>query len=148
MNNNLCRVALAMALIAPPAARADGMENAFDALKQQMQQMQQEMQQLQQKIQELEATKTSAPPASVTAPAGAVTPEQLKEVDEKVDKVVEAQKKTLPSEFNPSIGLVGETVFSYRSRNNSETGSDRPGGFDVWQRSVELNVAASVDPFA
>ena len=148
MKNNLCRVALAMALIAPPAARADGMENAFDALKQQMQQMQQEMQQLQQKIQELEATKTSAPPASVTAPAGAVTPEQLKEVDEKVDKVVEAQKKTLPSEFNPSIGLVGETVFSYRSRNNSETGSDRPGGFDVWQRSVELNVAAAVDPFA
>ena len=148
MKDYLCRVVLAMALIAPSAVRAEGMDNALDALKQQMQQMQQQMQQLQQKIQELEATKTSAPPASVTAPAGAVTPEQLKEVDEKVDKVVEAQKKTLPSEFNPSIGLVGETIFSYRSRNNSETGSDRPGGFDVWQRSVELNVAASVDPFA
>ena len=148
MKDYLCRVVLAMALIAPSAVRAEGMDNALDALKQQMQQMQQQMQQLQQKIQELEATKTSAPPASVTAPAKAVTPEQLKEVDEKVDKVVEAQKKTLPSEFNPSIGLVGETIFSYRSRNNSETGSDRPGGFDVWQRSVELNVAASVDPFA
>jgi len=144
----LCGVVLAMALLTPCAARADGMDSALDALKQQMQQMQQQMQQLQQKIQELEATKTSAPPASVTAPAGTVTPEQLKEVDEKVDKVVEAQKKTLMSEFNPSIGFVGETIFSYRSRNNSETGSDRPGGFDVNERSVELNVAASVDPFA
>ena len=148
MKKYLWSVVLATALLAPRAARAEAMDSALDALKQQVQQMQQQMQQLQQKIQELEAAKTSAPPASVTAPAGAVTPEQLKEVDEKVDKVVEAQKKTLPSEFNPSIGLVGETVFSYRSRNNSETGSDRPGGFDIWQRSVELNVAASVDPFA
>ncbi|HTS18561.1 MAG TPA: hypothetical protein VMP11_13385 [Verrucomicrobiae bacterium] len=148
MKRCLCGVVLAMALLTPCAARADGMDSALDALKQQMQQMQQQMQQLQQKIQELEATKTSAPPASVTAPAGTVTPEQLKEVDEKVDKVVEAQKKTLMSEFNPSIGFVGETIFSYRSRNNSETGSDRPGGFDVNERSVELNVAASVDPFA
>ena len=148
MKRCLCGVVLAMALLTPCAARADGMDSALDALKQQMQQMQQQMQQLQQKIQELEATKTSAPPASVTSPSGTVTPEQLKEVDEKVDKVVEAQKKTLMSEFNPSIGFVGETIFSYRSRNNSETGSDRPGGFDVNERSVELNVAASVDPFA
>jgi hypothetical protein len=137
----LRRVVLATALLTPCAARADGTNGALDALKQQMQQ-------LQQKIQELETAKTSAPPTSVTVPAGAVTPEQLKEVDEKVDKVVEAQKKTLMSEFNPSIGLVGETVFSYRSRNSSETSSNRPGGFDIWQRSVELNVAASVDPFA
>jgi hypothetical protein len=64
-----------------------------------------------------------------------------------VDQVVEAQKKVLPSEFNPAIGLVGETVFSYRSRDMLQTGSSRPGGFDVWQRSVELNVAASVDPY-
>ena len=148
MKRCLCRVVLAMALLTPCAVRADGTDGALDALKQQVQQMQQQMQQLQQKIQELEATKTSAPPASVTSPSGTVTPEQLKEVDEKVDKVVEAQKKTLMSEFNPSIGFVGETVFSYRSRNNSETGSDRPGGFDVNERSVELNVAASVDPFA
>jgi len=144
----LCRVVLAMALLTPCAARADGMDSALVALKQQVQQMQQQMQQLQQKIQQLEATKTSAPPASVTSPAGTVTPEQLKEVDEKVDKVVEAQKKTLMSEFNPAIGLVGETIFSYRSRGSDATGSDRPGGWDVNQRSVELNVAASVDPFA
>jgi len=74
--------------------------------------------------------------------------QQVQELNEKVDQVVEAQRKVLPSEFNPSIGLVGETVFSYRSRGSSQTGSDRPGGFDVFQRSVELNAAASVDPFA
>ncbi len=74
--------------------------------------------------------------------------QQVEELKEKVRSVAEAQKKKLPSEFNPSIGLVGETVFSYRSKGSNETGSDRPGGLDVFQRSVELNIAASVDPFA
>jgi len=144
----LWSVVLATALLTPRAARAEATDSALDALKQQVQQMQQQMQQLQQKIQQLEAAKTSAPPASVTAPAGAVTPEQMQELNQKVDQVVEAQKKTLLSEFNPAIGLVGETIFSYRSRGSAATGSDRPGGFDVNQRSVELDVAGSVDPFA
>ena len=72
----------------------------------------------------------------------------MKELNTKVDNVVEAQKKIRPSEFNPSIGLVGETIFSYRSKGSDQTGSDRAGGFDVYQRSVELNIAAAVDPFA
>jgi hypothetical protein len=72
----------------------------------------------------------------------------INELKNTVDEVVEAQKKILPSEFNPAIGLVGETIFSYRSRGMSETGSDRPGGYDIFQRSVELNAAGSVDPFA
>ena len=62
--------------------------------------------------------------------------------------MVEAQKKTLMSEFNPAIGLVGETIFSYDSKGSDQTGNNRPGGFDVDQRSIELNIAASVDPFA
>src|SRR4029077_2433795 len=41
-----------------------------------------------------------------------------------------------------------ETLFSYRSKGPDATGSDRPGGFDAFQRSIELNIAASVDPFA
>ncbi len=81
-------------------------------------------------------------------PATAVTPEEVKELSGKVDQVVEAQKKIRPGEFNPSIGLVGETVFSYRTRGPGQTGADRAGGFDVHQRSLELNLAASVDPFA
>jgi hypothetical protein len=94
------------------------------------------------------ATNPPAPVVAGTPSTNTVTPEQLKDLNEKVDQVAEAQKKTLMSEFNPAIGLVGETIFSYRSKGSDQTGSDRPGGFDVWQRSIELNVAASVDPFA
>jgi hypothetical protein len=93
-------------------------------------------------------TNPPSPSVAIVPPAETVMPEKLKELNEKVDSVVEAQKKTLMSEFNPAIGLVGETVFGYRSKGSDQTGSDRPGGFDIWQRSVELNVAASVDPFA
>ena len=95
--------------------------------------------------QQLGAMLTNAPPAT-PAPPG--TADQIKELSEKVDAVVEAQTKVRPSEFNPSIGFVGETIFSYRSKGSVETGSDRPGGFDAFQRSVELNVAAAADPFA
>lgn len=73
---------------------------------------------------------------------------KVEELSDKVDQVAEAQKKEIPSIFNPAIGLVGETVFSYRSKGAEATGSERPGGFDAFQRSVELNVAGSVDPFA
>jgi uncharacterized membrane-anchored protein YhcB (DUF1043 family) len=82
------------------------------------------------------------------APAEATTPEKLKELSDKVDAVVEAQTKVRPNEFNPSIGLVGEAVFSYRSKGSDLIGTERPGGFDVFARSIELNIAASVDPFA
>jgi len=148
MDSRSCLVVLVAALLSAPAVVPVRADDVIDTLKQQMQQMQQQMQELVKKIQVLETARTSAPPAVVTAPASAVTPEQLKEMDEKVDKVVEAQKKTLMSEFNPAIGFVGETVFSYRSRGSQATGSDRPGGWDINQRSVELNVTASVDPFA
>jgi hypothetical protein len=125
------------------SARAD---EALDALKQQLQEMQLKMQEMQKKMEELEAAKTNAPPA---APAtGAATQEQVKELDEKVNRVVEAEKKTLLSEFNPAIGFVGETIFQYSSKSQNATGTDQPGGWDVNQRSMELNVAASVDPFA
>jgi hypothetical protein len=94
-------------------------------------------------------TNAVAGPVATNAPPGvAVTPEQMKELNTKVDGVVEAQKQVRPGAFNPSVGLVGETVFSYRSKGSDETGSSRPGGFDAFQRSVELNVAAAVDPFA
>jgi len=74
--------------------------------------------------------------------------EVIMELKDKVDRVIEAQKKVLPSEFNPSIGFVSETIFSYVSKGSEETGGDRPGGFDAFQRSMELNIAGSVDPFA
>jgi hypothetical protein len=154
---------LCLGLVMPMAQAQE--TNEVEQLKQQMQQMQENfereriedrqlIQSLSKKVDELsrekqvQAATTSAPPAVAAAPAAQVTPEQVKELNEKVDSVVEAQTKVRPSEFNPAIGLVGETLFSYRSKGSDQTGSDRPGGFDVFQRSVELNVAASVDPFA
>lgn len=74
--------------------------------------------------------------------------QQVQQLKEEVGQVVETQKKNILSVFNPAIGLVGESVLSYRSRGSKETGSDRPGGFDFNQRSIELNLAGSVDPFA
>ena len=97
---------------------------------------------------QIEALKKQLAAGPTNAPPAAQTADQIKELSEKVDSVVEAQTKTRPNEFNPSIGVVGETIFSYTSKGNDDTGRDRPGGFDVFQRSVELNVAAAVDPFA
>jgi hypothetical protein len=94
-------------------------------------------------------TNAVAGPVATNAPPGvAVTPEQMKDLNAKVDGVVEAQKQVRPNAFNPSIGFVGETIFSYNSQPSDQTGSSRPGGFDINQRSMELNIAASVDPFA
>jgi len=92
------------------------------------------------------------PQPSTAAAAQTAAPErvqqEVRELKEKVDEVSKAQQKDIPSVFNPAIGLVGETIFSYRSKGSAATGSDRPGGFDVNQRSVELDLAASIDPFA
>jgi hypothetical protein len=90
--------------------------------------------------------RTNVPPGATDT--NAAIAEKVQELDRKVDVVVEAQKQVKPGDFNPAIGLVSETIFSYRSRGSEQTGSDRAGGFDVFQRSVELNLAASVDPFA
>ena len=92
----------------------------------------------------------AAPQVATAAQTGATEQikQEVEELKEQVGSVAEAQQKKLPSEFNPAIGLVGETIFSYQSQGSKATGSFRPGGFDVNQRSVELNVAASVDPFA
>lgn len=136
---------------------ADTFERKLKEMQESFQKAQQEMKEnfekkLNEQRQEIEAlrkevaAKTNAPPG--LAETNAVMAERLDELNQKVDVVVEAQKKVRPGEFNPAIGLVGETIFSYRSRNSTDIGSDRPGGFDVFQRSIELNIAASVDPFA
>jgi uncharacterized coiled-coil protein SlyX len=106
-------------------------------------------------IEKLKTEAGGVEPAAAPEGAGdAKTPpavemqQQVQELKEKVDQVAEAQTRTFPSIFNPAIGLVGETIFGYRGKGSVQTGSDRPGGFDVFQRSVELNLAAAVDPYA
>ena len=94
-------------------------------------------------------TNAVAGPAPTNAAlAVAVTPEQFNELNTKVDGVVESQKQARPNAFNPSIGFVGEVIFSYDSQGLNPANNARPGGFDVNVRSMELNIAASVDPFA
>lgn len=135
--------------------------NEVEQLKQQLRQMQESFEKVQneqrqqinaltQKLDELSKQQQSASAATVAAAptnSTAIT-DRLKELDDKVDGVVEAQKKTLMSEFNPAIGFVGETIFSQQSKGSPQNGTGYPGGFDVYQRSVELNASASVDPFA
>jgi len=144
--------------------------NSVEQLNQRLKQMQESFEQQQREMKEtfermihqqqaeIESLKrqiasmpTNTPPAipPTNAPGTvAATKDQLEELTSKVDSVIEAQKKVLPSEFNPSIGFVGETIFSYTTQPTAQTGDERPGGWDVYQRSMELNIAASVDPFA
>ena len=100
---------------------------------------------VQRQVQAALAAAENNAPASVET--NRFTAAQVQQLTDKVDQVIEAQRKVLPSEFNPAIGVVGETVFSYRPNSSEKTGSERPGGFDIFQRSVELNATANVDPF-
>jgi uncharacterized coiled-coil protein SlyX len=135
------------------AAAAD-LESRIKALEETLKQQQKTISEQKKMIDELKievkrSQSSASPSATANQPSATEQmQQQVQELNQKVSEVVEAQRKVLPSEFNPSIGLVGETIFSYRSRGSSQTGSDRPGGFDAFQRSVELNAAASVDPFA
>jgi hypothetical protein len=133
--------------------------NEVEQLKQQLRQMQESFEKVQneqrqqinaltQKLdkisrQQQAVVTVTSPPAS----ASAIT-DRLKELDDKVDGVVAAQKKSLMSEFNPAIGFVGETIFSQQSKGSPQNGTGYPGGFDVYQRSVELTASATIDPFA
>lgn len=74
---------------------------------------------------------------------------QLEDLNQRLEELTVASKKTFVSQFNPGIGFVGDTIFSYTDKRNNLTGfSDRSGGFDVFLRSAELNLEATVDPFA
>jgi len=116
-------------------------------------------------LQKPSAKQAAAPPKEAEAPktaAAAAAPptqtlvlqEEVKELKDQVGQVVEAQRQELLSKFNPAIGFVGESIGGYRSRSAKATSvlapatSPRPGGWDFFQRSMELNIAASVDPFA
>ncbi len=100
------------------------------------------------KAQPAPTTIPSPPPANIAGATNTVTPDQFRWLSDKVDEVVAAQKKTLMSEFNPAIGLVGETIFSQQSKGSAQNGTGYAGGFDAYQRSVELNATAAVYPFA
>jgi hypothetical protein len=131
-------------------AQIKQLQDKFEKQQQEMRQnFERMLREQQQQIEELKkqiSSTTNAPSGQVQT--NELVQEQIKDLSDRTDLIIEAQKKVRPSEFNPAIGLVGETLFSYRSRDSAETGSERPGGFDIFQRSVELDIAAAVDPFA
>ena len=81
------------------------------------------------------ATATVAAPA----PATGVTEEALKQaILQELRPQLAAANKTFPSQFNPAIGFIVDTVFSNSRQDKSN--------FEF--RSGELGISASVDPFA
>jgi hypothetical protein len=100
---------------------------------------------------QLAAAPTNPPPVAAVqtnvAPTAA-TPMEVAELKQRVDELTTASKKTFISQFNPGIGFAGDTIFSYTGKGNDVTGNDRFGGFDAFLRTAELNLEASVDPFA
>jgi hypothetical protein len=123
--------------------------SSLDSLKKQIGFLQQQLEELKNKSTTVKTVESdSLSSVNDTVPADSLLQDQIRDLMEKVNSVSNSQKQSRPNLFNPSIGLVGEEITSYRTKGLSETGSDRPGGIDVNIRSVELDVAASIDPFA
>src|SRR5207244_4594216 len=154
------RVGMAIAVLAlgvaalPRGVRAESEElgRELEARRKQLKQMQEQLEKQQKLIDKLSAGERApaAPPAVAAKPpevkiaeAAAADEERLKrEVTENIMKRLRPQlaaaNKAFPSQFNPAIGLIVDTVGSY--------GSKTRGDFEL--RAAELGISASVDPFA
>src|SRR5499427_9893625 len=131
----------------PPDASVQQLRRDLEIMKEQMRQMQEKIQQQEEAIEKLSTPPAPpvAPPiaAPVSAPPAAGDREQLKqEVREEVMRDLQpklaAATKTFPSQFNPAAALIIDTDFSYRQHEGNN--------FDL--RSAELDLSASIDPFA
>jgi len=117
----------------------------LDAVKEQLRRVEQQMKEQQELIRKLSGAK-AAPPAPTEA---AATEEEQRKADElkqtiteaieeKLQPALAAANKTFPSQFNPAIGFIVDTVGSYSRRDKAN--------FEF--RSGELGVSANIDPFA
>jgi hypothetical protein len=140
-------LALSATAASAEAPTVEQLQQEMKAMRAQFEQMQEKLKQQDELIQKLSKEKSaSAPvtPAPMAAAAVAPTNEEQLKQDVKADVMREIQpsltaaNKTFPSQFNPAIGLIIDTIGSYQ-----EIGG---GNFDF--RSAELGVAASIDPFA
>jgi hypothetical protein len=143
-------VMLCVAIMAgAPSAPAE--EPSPEQLRRELEEMKHQLQQLQQRIQKQEAVidkltaeRRAAPAAAPAKPEAPPTDEERlkKEVTENVMRRIQpsltAANKTFPSQFNPAIGLIVDTVASYKGQQG--------GNFEL--REAELGLSASVDPFA
>ena len=138
--------------IAPGAtwSEQDGnseLRKELDAVKKQLRRVEEQMKQQEELIRKLTAERPVAVPTA-PAPAIATEEEQKKaeelkrriegDIEEKLQPAIAAANKTFPSQFNPAIGFVIDTVGSYTRQNQAN--------FEF--RSGELGISASIDPFA
>jgi len=145
----------ALLALTPPVARGQGadeqLRRELDAVKEQLRRVEQQMKQQEELIRRLSGERPAAPaPPAVTAPRPApgataplpaVTPdvEELKRmILADIQPQLSAASKTFPSQFNPAIGFIVDTVFSHSRQDKSN--------FDF--RSAEIGISAAIDPFA
>jgi hypothetical protein len=137
---------------------AEELQRELQAMKAQLQDLQQKMNKQEELIEKLSKQKSvpaAAQPAVATAPEGQApgvsttgstaspAPEELeRQVTENVIRKIQpslaAANKTFPSQFNPAIGFVIDTVGSYKEHER--------GNFEF--RSGEIGISANIDPFA
>jgi len=130
-------------------AQSDDLRRELEAMRKQLREMQEQIKKQQELIDKLSAQQ-KAPPAPSTAQAPTKTAEEKAADEERLRREITASimrrvqpqlaaaNKTFPSQFNPAIGLIIDTVGSY--------GSKTRGDFQF--RAAELGLSASVDPFA
>jgi hypothetical protein len=140
-------------------ASEERLRQELDAVKQQLQRVEQQMKQQEEVIRKLSGERPGTPAAPSTVPVPAAPPpgapsaepagpapapttvdvEELKRmILADIQPQLAAANKTFPSQFNPAIGFVVDTVFSYSRQ--------KQANFEF--RSGELGISASVDPFA
>ena len=145
----LCAAVMAGAPAAPAEEPSpEQLRRELEAMKRQLQQLQEQIKKQETVINKLSAEhKAAAAAPQPTAPEKAGTTstdeERLKkEVTENIMRRIQpsltAANKTFPSQFNPAIGLIVDTVASYTDKQR--------GNFEM--RSAEVGLSASVDPFA
>lgn len=148
----------AATLQAQETGKLEQMEKAFQQMQRVVEEQQKQIQQLTRELQDIKAGAATnglmAPPLAAAPPNGAslsvtnaASAEEVDELRKRVDNLSDKAKQVARNIFNPAIGFVGEAVFSYNSKGNDATGFERPGGWDAYLRSAELNLEMSVDPF-
>jgi len=148
-------VALAVLMAAvprpAPAQSVDEMlRRELDMVKEQLRRVEEQMRQQQELIQRLSGERPAPSPQVVGAPPppppgpapaapGTVDTEELKRsILREIQPQLAAANKTFPSQFNPAIGFIVDTVFSSSRKQHSN--------FEF--RSAELGISANIDPFA
>ena len=151
-------VAVAVGPFTAPAQQPSGdtqLRQELDALKEQLRRVEQQMRQQEELIRRLTAPPTAPsgapPPPALTAPARPAAPppgsapaytpdvEELKRmVLQEIQPQLSAANKTFPSQFNPAIGFIVDTVFSHSRQKKSN--------FEF--RSAEIGISGNIDPFA